>query len=519
MDQRACPCPPAAPRGLRNRSAPPASTVVHAPILRAQRHRHGRLHAPNRRLPPRIPRASPCAPAAAPRTLFPAPLSPQVHPMGHLHDSKAVFSRLQQRIDKTQSGLPPSPEVFEILKELFTVEEAEIASRLPVIPRKLSSIARRLGVPAEQLRPKLERMADKGLVFDFVHPTRGPYFMLAPPVVGFFEFTMMRVRSDIDQKTVARLLALYMYERPEFMREVLRGGTPIGRTLVHEDAVSPELSTDILDFERASALIDSAPLAAVSLCYCRHKKSHLGEACDAPQEICISLGHAAAFVLRRGHGRKAERPELIDLLHVARDHHLVQIADNVKHEPAYLCNCCGCCCGQLAAINRHGIDHAVATSNFIATIREPSCNGCAKCVRLCPIQAISLHHRPPHQSARSKKKFVARVDPSICLGCGVCKVACTHDALHLEPRPQRVLTPETTTERILRMAIGRGHLHDVLFDDQDGPTAAFLNRLVGALERMPTTQRVVLNETLKSRFVRFLAGAAPAPPTGSPKPT
>ncbi len=428
--------------------------------------------------------------------------------MGHLHDSKALFSRLQQRIDKTQSGLPSTPEVFDILRELFTLEEAEIASRLPIVPRKLSSISRRLGIPANQLRPKLEHMAEKGLVFDFHHPAKGSYFMLAPPVVGFFEFSMMRVRSDIDQKQVARLLSLYMYERPEFMREISSSMTPVGRAMVREDALAPELSSNVLDYERASALLDAAPVAAVSLCYCRHKKSHLGQACDAPQEICISLGKGAEFIIRRGHGRPAERAELRDLLAVAREHHLVQICDNVQREPVYVCNCCGCCCGQLAAINRHGIDHAVATSNYLATIDDTHCTGCAKCTRLCPIQAISLQPRPPHQRSQLKKKMRARIDESICLGCGVCKSACEHDALRMQPRPSRVLTPENTVERVLRMAAGRGHLHDVLFDEHDGPTSAFLNRLVGALERMPATRRAMLNETLKSRFVSFLCAAA-----------
>jgi Fe-S-cluster-containing hydrogenase component 2 len=102
----------------------------------------------------------------------------------------------------------------------------------------------------------------------------------------------------------------------------------------------------------------------------------------------------------------------------------------------------------------------------------------------------------------------AAVDEEICLGCGVCKVACKQDALHMLRRQKRTLTPVDTLERVLRMAVGRGTVHDLLFDEHDGPTMAFANRLVGAIERLPLTRRAVLNETLRSRFVAFLSSVA-----------
>jgi NAD-dependent dihydropyrimidine dehydrogenase PreA subunit len=428
--------------------------------------------------------------------------------MGHLHDVKGVWTELQGRIDKTQSGMPTTPETYAILSHLFTEEEARIGAKMPLTPRRIGTIARRTGISKEQLVQKLDRMADKGLVFDFEHPTRGKYYMLAPPVVGFFEMTMMRVRQDIDQKEVARLLSLYMYERQEFMQEAMRGRTPIGRALAYEQSLGDAVQSDVLSYERATEIIEGASKLAVALCYCRHKKSHLGEACDAPQEVCMVLGTAVDFTVRHGHARPASKQELLEKLALSREHGLVHITDNVRNAPAYLCNCCGCCCGQLTAINRHGITHAVATSNFLAEIQVDSCDGCGKCVRRCPVQAVSLRARPYHLRAKSKKKMVAHVDEDVCLGCGVCHPVCKTGALTMARRAKRVLTPETTLERVIGMYLGRGHLHDLLFDDQDGPTAAFLNRLTGALENMPAAQRLVLNQTLKSRFVRFLAQRA-----------
>jgi len=427
--------------------------------------------------------------------------------MGHLHATKDTWLALQRRADKTQSGLPPTPELQAILQHLFTEQEAEIAARLPVVPRPLSKIARRYDMPLETLRAHLDRMADKGLVFDFPHPSRGTFYMLAPPIIGFFEFSMMRVRADIDQKKVAGLLSTYLYERPDFLQEIARARTPIGRTLVHEDSVEPEVpDVEILDIDRATRIVRNAKLGAISLCYCRHKMEHLGKACGKPVDVCMSLDTGAEFILRHGHGRRAETSELLEILDRCRKEQLVQIADNVQRKPSYICNCCGCCCGQLAAINRHGLKTAVATSGFLARPDQDTCTGCGRCARACPVRAISVRPRPLHEHA--KAQMHAEVDESICLGCGVCQPACTKNAMHMAPRARRMLTPEDTLERVLRMALGRGNLHSLLFDEEDGPTSALANRLVGAIERMPAARRAMLDEQLKSRFVSFLCRVA-----------
>ena len=68
----------------------------------------------------------------------------------------------------------------------------------------------------------------------------------------------------------------------------------------------------------------------------------------------------------------------------------------------------------------------------------------------------------PH---RAKKKR-AKVDEEICLGCGVCVKVCKVGSLGLVARPERVITPLNSTHKAVLMAIERGKLQNLIFDDQ-----------------------------------------------------
>ena len=152
------------------------------------------------------------------------------------------------------------------------------------------------------------------------------------------------------------------------------------------------------------------------------------------------------------------------------------------------------------------MDNAVKTSGFIAEIDSHKCTGCGRCARACPIQAIQIQSLPPH--VQRKARMYSTVDRSVCLGCGVCQPVCRKGALSIKPRPERVLTPEGTLERVLSMALERDRLQHQLFDDEGGLHLHLLNRLTGAILRLPPVKQALMQEQLKSRFVGFLASTA-----------
>ncbi|MGA6993585.1 MAG: 4Fe-4S dicluster domain-containing protein [Candidatus Deferrimicrobiaceae bacterium] len=417
--------------------------------------------------------------------------------MGHLRNGQGVYGRLQKRLDRFPIGAPPAPALFEILKRLYSEEEAEIACRMPIRFTDIRGIAERTGKSPEELRPVLDRMAEKGLVMDFEHRGKVKY-ILSPTLLGFFEFAFMRVRDDIPQKELARYMMRYVHDEPEFVRSIFAGKVMPGRTLVHEDTVDPQDLPRVLDHERSSHLIGKAKMCAVSLCFCRHAAEHEERDCDRPMEVCTTFNAAADFLVRRGLARKIDREEAKDLFARTREAGLVHISDNVKKRPAYVCHCCGCCCGMLSAINRFRLFDAVVTSPFLAAADPGTCTGCGLCAKKCPIHAIEVRGEKPDAKADVRR--------DICLGCGVCRLACARGAMRMERRKERILVPENAWQRTVIMAIEQGKFQNLLFDDFDRLDHAVLRAVTRIVTALPPIRKALLSRQVQSRFFRALAG-------------
>jgi hypothetical protein len=80
-------------------------------------------------------------------------------------------------------------------------------------------------------------------------------------MAGFFEFSMMRIRNDIDQKLLSELFYQYLNVEEDFIRELFtKCETKLGRVLVYEPSLSSGMNLNVLDYERSSEVIKQLPI-------------------------------------------------------------------------------------------------------------------------------------------------------------------------------------------------------------------------------------------------------------------
>jgi ferredoxin len=425
--------------------------------------------------------------------------------MAH-HSAKPAYEEFTRRINRFPAGVSQSELLYEILERIFTEEEARLVAQLPLAPFAADGAARAWKLSRTEAEGKLDHLAARGLIVDIHNGRRRLYFM-PPPVVGFFELALMRVPPDDDRKSLAELLYRYMNVDGEFLRQLHEpGGTQLGRALVHEPALGDyDDSLHVLDHERASAIIEEADSRAVGVCFCRHKLHHLDKACGAPLELCMAFDTAADYLVRNGLARPFDASEGVELLHQAYEHGLVQYAENVRVGPNFICSCCSCCCDTLIAARRFAVLRPVHTTRFLPVVDEERCNGCGACVEVCPVEAmLTLSVAPGNGNGLRARRTTATVDEDRCLGCALCTRACRRAALSLAEREERVITPLDSAHRTVVMAIERGKLQNLVFDEHARAGHRALAAILGVVLKLPPVRQVLASEQVKSRYLEAL---------------
>ncbi len=420
--------------------------------------------------------------------------------MAH-HTLKSSYTRLTDRLNRFPQGAPPSQLLYKILAILFSEKEAELVAQLPIKPFNAQKASQIWKLNLTETRKVLEELASRAILVDLDRDGESIY-VLPPPMAGFFEFSLMRTRGDIDQKVLSELFYQYMNVEEDFIRELMaRGDTQLGRTFIHEPILTNEDALHVLDYERATEVIKTASHIGVGTCYCRHKMHHLGKACDAPLDICMTFNASAASLTKHGHARLIDPSECLDLLQQAYDHNLVQFGENVRESVSFICNCCSCCCEAMIAARRFTILNPVHTTNFLPEIEQQNCTGCSKCVNVCPVEAIAL--TSANDPKKPNRKQASLIEDR-CLGCGLCVRACPDKVIKMIARPERVLTPLNGVHRAVIMAIERGKLQNLIFDNQALFSHRALAAVFGVILRLPPIKQAMASKQMKSRYLERL---------------
>jgi ferredoxin len=301
---------------------------------------------------------------------------------------------------------------------------------------------------------------------------------------------------------LGQLFYQYLNVEEDFIRELFtRGETQLGRVFVHEPVLSNENALHVMDYERASEIIRSATHRGIGTCYCRHKMLHVDRNCEAPMEICMTFNSSAQSLTKHNYARLVDVSEGLDLLQQAYEQNLVQFGENVRESVNFICNCCGCCCEAMIAARKFGLLNPVHTSNFLPVVEDSQCNGCGKCVGVCPVEAMTLVSTNDPQHPKMKK---AKINDDLCLGCGVCARTCSREGLSLQSRPKRVITPLNSVHRTVMMAIERGDFQNLIFDNRVLWNHRALAAVMGAVLRLPPIKHAMASQQVKSRYMEYL---------------
>lgn len=136
--------------------------------------------------------------------------------------AKDIYRRLQQRLDLYSLGFPAtaSEVEIEILKTLFSEEDASVFLKLTHLLEPPEAVAGTLGLSVAEAREKLADMAARGLLFSkkFGDETR---YGTTPFVHGIYEFQTSRMTPELA-RLMERHQQPYRLARQLGLQEVRR---------------------------------------------------------------------------------------------------------------------------------------------------------------------------------------------------------------------------------------------------------------------------------------------------------
>jgi len=340
-----------------------------------------------------------------------------------------MYHQLSQHLALHPAGFPSTSSGLEIdiLKKLFTREEAEIALHLTLHLQTIDQLSEKTGIASDELAKILARMADKGLIFERKKNNQLRYALVAF-VPGIYEFQV----QHLDEQLAHAFEHLY----PELVKEIAGAKTPWMRVLPAEQSIS---GTEVIPYQKASEMVSQVQNIAITDCICRKEQKLVGRGCARPLDsICMYFGTWGEFAIDKGIGRKATLQDALKVLERGENAGLVHLGLNVMENMVGMCQCCPCCCGVMRALTQFNMPTSLAKSDYYSIVDIELCNGCESCIAACPVNAISMNKR-------DEKAVINIAD---CIGCGLCVVECATGALSLVTRKQDeiVLPPRTGLE-------------------------------------------------------------------------
>jgi NAD-dependent dihydropyrimidine dehydrogenase PreA subunit len=349
-----------------------------------------------------------------------------------------AYEKLREILDAHPATAPKAETIDQILRILFTPEEAGIAIHMSYKPKKAAAITKLVGLDEDMVKNNLESMANKGIIFSRRKDGDVSYG-LVPLIPGIFEFPFMKGGGTPMHDRLGKLWEDYHHE--SLGASFAGNPTPLMRVVAVEKSVTPE--DRIHPYEEVKHLIENSNYVALAKCACRVSVAK----CDKPKEVCLIFDGTGEFLVERGFARQISKEEGIKVLDQSEAAGLVHTSNNSADKVSVICNCCPCCCTILRGRTQLNHPHAFEPSRFAALVKSDECIACGLCAEeRCPMQAIEVG------------EDAAFVLEEKCIGCGLCVSTCPTGAMRLIERKQIPSVPATTQDLGVKVLQEKGRL-------------------------------------------------------------
>jgi electron transport complex protein RnfB len=342
--------------------------------------------------------------------------------------TREVYNKLAEALNARGMTYPSvlCDEFYILVDALFTPEQAEIASNIPVDPISAEELASTLkDADADRLSSKLDEMAAKGLV-RIKEKDGKRLYELMPWVPGIIELQFMNGRIDEHTRHLAQLFKNYAKAMKNIMRTMASPPAATAPATARKISVNKEIHgrSTILPYDEVIKLIDKTDYVAAGTCVCRNQGDMLGMPCDKPKEnLCMILGPSANFAQTYGFVNLISKEEARHRIDEAEKAGLVHNYANTDDKYIdLLCNCCGCHCIILRGARRTQAPSMFVIADWVINIDDDACIGCGACTDRCWMEALKMDGD------------VAVRDFNRCIGCGVCRYVCPTDAMNVVRR-------------------------------------------------------------------------------------
>ena len=223
-----------------------------------------------------------------------------------------IYKNFFQWLSSSPMSLPSTEENETLIRARYSQEDAKLLTGIPFDERTIEELAEIKQMKIEDLKPRLDALAKKGLVWKIFR--HGAYrYRLCDPFLVFYRSVYWSGGRNSEHYVMAPILNRTFgsyFER--FAHAHTRGL----RTLPVETAIKD--TRGVMPFEDVLSVLDNQDFFCVGSCSCKAKHNldpdHKNCIHYPFEENCVHFGDFARFMVENCHGRELTREECRDLL-------------------------------------------------------------------------------------------------------------------------------------------------------------------------------------------------------------